>query len=139
MIGQEFINGKDLSAHFHARLIDNSYSNLLLPGDMKDNAVNDLRSHPGEQEFCDNPQPKARDMELTFLIECRTRCEYLIYLEELTKEMDRGVFQLNVTPLKRGYKLKRVSYLSLDPYNNGSKGILIVKARELNPRDRIKI
>lgn len=139
MIGQEFLNGKDLHSYYHAKLIDNSYSNLLLPGDMKENAVNDLRSQPGEQEFFENTQPKARDVELTFLIECRARCEYLIYLEELTTEIDKGVFMLSITPIKRGYRLKRVSYLSLNPYNNGSKGILIVKARELNPKDRIKL
>jgi len=106
---------------------------------MKENAVNDLRSHPGEQEFFSNQQPKARDVELTFLIECKDRCEYLIYLEELTKEMDNGIFTLNITPLKRGYKLKRVSYLSLDPFSDGSKAKLIVKVRELNPKDRIRL
>jgi hypothetical protein len=139
MIGQEFVNGKDLFSRFHAKLIDNSYSNLLIDGDMKENAVNDLRSQPGEQEFFDNPQPKARDVELIFLIECKNRCEFLLYFRELTKELQNGIFLLNILPLKEGYKLKRVSSLSLDPYNSGSKGKLVVKARELNPKDRIKL
>ncbi|MFV0326891.1 MAG: hypothetical protein ACK5LF_21345 [Bacteroides xylanisolvens] len=139
MIGQEFLNSKDLFSHFHTKLIDNSYANLLLPGDMKENAVNDLRSQPGEQHFNNNPQPKARNVELTFLIECRNRCEYLLYLEELYKELDKDIFLLNITPLKRGYKLKRISYLSLVPLNDGSKGKLIVNVRELNPSDRIKL
>lgn len=139
MIGQEFLNGKDLFSYFHAKLIDNSYPNLLLDGDMKENAVNDLRSHPGEQEFFDNQQPKARDVELTFLIECKNRCEFLIYFRELAKELRNGIFLLNIVPLKEGYKLKRVSSLSLDPFNDGAKGKLIVKARELNPKDRIRL
>ena len=139
MIGQEFLNGKDLYTHYSARLIGNSYTNLVLPGDMKDNAVNDMRSQPGEQEFFDNPQPKARDVELTFLIECESRCQYLLFMEELTKELDKGIFTLSITPLRKGYKLKRVSFLSLDPFNSGSKGKLVVKVRELNPIDRIKL
>lgn len=139
MIGQEFLNGKDLFSHYKTKLIGNSYANLLLDGEDKEGAVNNLRSQPGEQVFDDDPQPDARDVELTFKIECSNRCEFLTYLEQLNKELRKGTFLLNITQLKRGYKLKRKSSLSLDPYNNGSKGVLIIKARESNPSDRIKL
>lgn len=139
MTGQEFLNGKDLYSHYKTRLIGNSYANLLLDEDDKEGAVNNLRSQPGEQVFDNNPQPEARDVELTFKIECKNRCEFLTYLEELNKELRKGPFLLTIVPLKKGYKLKRKSSLSLDPYNNGSRGVLTIRARESNPKDRIKL
>lgn len=139
MTGQTYINNKDIYTTFGATLIDNSFTNLLLDGDLKEDASNNLRSQPGEQLFIENTQPEARNVEITFLVECDTMDEFLTKYKALKAEIDNGMITLKVIPLKEIYTLRRKSYLSLDSYRSGSTGKLVVNFREPNPKNRIQL
>ena len=136
--GEAYINDADVWTTYNAYFIENSYSNLLKDGDMKEDASNDARSQPGKQVFSSNPQPKDRDVEVTLLFKCASRDEYLTKYENLLLALKNEI-RLKIVPLKKVYVLKRVSYLSLDPYNAGSSAKLVIKFNEHNPANRIKL
>lgn len=136
--GEAYINDADVWTTYSAYFIENSYSNLLKDGDMKEDAYNDARSQPGKQVFSSNPQPKDRDVEVTLLFKCASRDEYLTKYENLLLVLKNEI-RLKIVPLKKVYVLKRVSYLSLDPYNAGSAAKLVIKFNEPNPANRIKL
>ena len=139
MTGQVYINNKDLFAVFGAELIENSYSNLLLKPNLKEDASNNMRSQSGEQLFIDNQQYDVKETEITFLITGSSLTDYLQKLEALTTELDNGIFALKIIPLQTIYHLRRKSYLSLDPYMSGSVGKLVVSIKEPNPKNRITL
>lgn len=136
--GEAYINDADVWTTYSAYFIENSYSNLLKDGDMKEDASNDARSQPGKQVFSSNPQPKDRDVEVTLLFKCASRDEYLTKYENLLLVLKNEI-RLKIVPLKKVYVLKRVSYLSLDPYNAGATAKLVIKFNEPNPANRIKL
>lgn len=137
--GEAYINDADVWTTYNAYFMENSYSNLLLEGDMKEDASNDARSQPGKQVFdSSNPQPKDRDVQLTLMFRCASRDEYLAKYESLILVLKNKI-TLKIIPLKRVYTLKAVSYLSLDPYNAGSTVKLVIKFNEPNPANRIKL
>lgn len=138
--GITFINGKDLYTDFSSELIDNSFEELMREADRKEGAENDLASHPGVQVFDDNIQPKAKEVMLTFKVAGNTTKEYIKNYRALVKEIDNnaqdGNFAIYVPLLEDTYRLRRVSYLSLDTISSSRVGKLVVSARELNPKNR---
>ena len=140
--GIAFINDKDIYTHFGAELIGSSFENLINRADRKEGAENNLISHPGVQVFNENIQPEAMEVELTFLIEGITLEDYLQKYDALQGEIDNdakgGNFTLRVMPLKTVFTLRRKSYLPLDTFS-ANTGKMIVTARELNPKNRMKL
>lgn len=140
--GITFINDNDIYTTYGAKLIGSSFENLICRSDRKEEAENNQISHPGVQVFTNNIQPEAMEVELTFLIEGNTLEDYLQKYDALQDAIDNdaagGNFALKVIPLKTVFTLRRKSYLPLDTVAT-NVGKMIVTARELNPKDRIKI
>lgn len=140
--GIAFINDKDIYLNFGAALIGSSFDNLLCRPPRKEEAENDMISHPGVQVFNDNIQPAAQEIELTFVVSGTSLADYLQKYERLMDAIDNdfgdGNFKLRVDPLKTVFELRRKSYLPLDTITKDT-GKLIVTVRELNPKNRIKL
>lgn len=137
--GEVYINNLDIAINYSASLIDDSFTNLLLPPDNKEYSENDMRSQPGKQIFVSNQQPKDRDVQVAFLIQCTTMSEYLTKSSNLVNVLNSGLIRLKIVPLKIEYSLTTSSYISLDSYMNGSAGKLVVKFNEPNPKNRIQL
>lgn len=140
--GIVFINDKNIFTTYGAELIGSSFANLICCPDRKEDTENNMISHPGVQVFNDNIQPTDMEVELTFVIYGNSLEDYLQKYKALIDAIDNddegGNFKIRVTPLKTIFTLRRKSYLPLDTINPNS-GKLIVTARELNPKDRIKL
>lgn len=132
---ETYINGKDIWLMYNARLIHDSFTNLLLPASRKEFVKNEPRNQPGKQLFINNPQPNTREIQLTFLLMCKDRIEFFQKYKKLVTELEKGLIELKVIPLSTIYKLTVDSYMSLDSHSNGGIGILVVKLDEANPKD----
>lgn len=138
-IGETYINDVDLYTAYNARLIGDSFSNLLLDPDNKEYTSNDLKSQPGKQVFRNNIQPKDRDVELIFLIECDVMNDFLIKRKNLMSVIKSGLVKISVPVLKESYFLDYVTSVSIDPFGAGSKAKITVRFNEPNPQDRIQL
>jgi len=132
---ETYINGKDIWLTYNARLIHDSFTNLLIPANRKDFVQNEARNQPGKQIFVSNPQPHAKDVQLTFLVMGKDRLEFLQKYKQLVNEIEKGLIELKVIPIQTIYKLTMDSPMSLDVFGNDNSGILVVKFNEPNPKD----
>lgn len=133
---ETYINGKDIWLTFNARLIHDSFTNLLLPANRKEYTQNEARHQPGKQIFVSDPQPYDKDVQLTFLVKCADRLEFLQKYKQLVDEIEMGLIELKVIPIQTIYKLTMDSPMSLDVFGNDNSGLLVVKFNEPNPEDR---
>lgn len=136
-IGEAYINDSDLFITYNARLIDDSHVNLLIEGDNKDFIENDQRSQPGKQVLVSNVQPKDREIDLTFLIECDTMQDFLSKYRSFMSVVKSGVINLRIPVFGETYKLIYRTSIGLDPFAGGKKAKVIVRFNEPNPTDRI--
>jgi hypothetical protein len=135
MIGQLYINDKDVFATWGAYLEDGSENALLLPAPNKEYASNKARSQHGKQVFRSSPRKDERDIILYFCLAASTRDEFLTKYEAFTEELDTGMVTMRVPSLKKVYKLDAISYQDLGFYD--CTGKFAVKFNEPNPKDRI--
>ena len=133
---ETYINGKDIWLTYNARLIHDSFTNLLLPANRKPFTQNEARHQPGKQIFASNPQPYDKDVQLTFLVKCVDRLAFLQKYKQLVDELEKGLIELKVIPIQTIYKLTMDSPMSLDVFGNDNAGLLVVKFNEPNPMDR---
>jgi len=136
MTGETFINNKDISTYYGARLIETSFDNLLLPAPRKTYVENKSRLDPGKQVFVSNSQPDERTVQLTFDIVGTSITDYLTKFDALVAELNIGEVALKVVPLKTIYNLYTESYMSLSTGIGITEGKLLVKLNEPNPTDR---
>lgn len=133
---ETYLNGKDIWITYNARLIHDSFTNLLLPESMKEYTENKMRSAPGKQIFISNPQSDEKEGQISFKIECQNRIDFLKKYKQLVVELKKGLIELKIIPIQTTYKLTIESYVSLDSYSDGGAGILVVKYNEPNPEDQ---
>lgn len=133
---ETYINKKDIWLIYGARLIHDSYTNLLLPATRKEFVENDLRSQAGKQIFIDNPQPTSKEVQLTFLIEGDNLLDFLSKYKALVKEIEKGLIELKAIPIQTAYYLTMDSPMPLDVYGQDNKGILTIKFVEANPTEQ---
>lgn len=133
---ETYINGIDIWLTYNARLIHDSFVNLLLPANRKEYVQNNERNQPGKQIFVSNPQPSDREVQLSFLIECSDKLELLQKHKQLVTLLENGLLELKAIPTQTIYKVTMESAISLDVFGNDNIGILIVKFNEPNPKDR---
>lgn len=136
MTGETFINNKDISTYYGARLIETSFDNLKLPAPRKAYVENKSRLDPGKQVFISNPQPDERIVQLTFDIVGTSITDYLTKFDALVAELNIGEVALKVVPLRTIYNLYTESYMSLSTGIGITEGKLLVKLNEPNPTDR---
>lgn len=133
---ETYINGKDIWLTYNARLIHDSFTNLLLPAGRKEFVQNEARHQPGKQIFVSDSQPLDKEVQLTFLVKCADRIEFLQKYKQLVDELESGLIELKVIPIQTIYKLTMDSPMSLDVFGNDNSGLLVVKFNEPNPKDR---
>lgn len=132
---ETYVNGKDIWLTYNARLIHDSFTNLLLPASRKEFVQNEARHQPGKQIFVSDPQPLDKEVQLTFLVKCTDRLEFLQKYKRLVDELKSGLIELKVLPIQTIYKLTMDSPMSLDVFGNDNSGVLVVKFNEPNPKD----
>lgn len=132
---ETYINGKDIWLVYNARLIHDSFTNLIIPANRKPFVQNEARNQPGKQIFVDNPQPTDKEVQLTFLVVGTDRLDFLRKYKQLVGEIEKGLIELKVMPLEIIYKLTVDSYMSLDVFGTDNSGLLVVKFNEPNPKD----
>lgn len=134
-----YINGKDAWLEWKAILVDDSYTNLMQPADLKSYVENEFRSEPGKRVSIKNAQPKDRNIQLVFDIQGTSIRDYNNRKTALLKEMTGKIFELKVVPLMTIYKvfLPPGYFLSLSMDPGLSSGKLSVRLNEPNPTDRI--
>jgi hypothetical protein len=133
---ETYINGIDIWITYNARLIHDSFVNLLLPENRKEYVENNERNQPGKQIFVSNPQPSDKEVQLSFLIEGNDKPDFLEKYRQLVSLLENGMIELKAIPVQMVYKLTMDSTMSLDIFGNDNSGILVVKFNEPNPKDR---
>lgn len=131
---ETYINGKDIWLVYNARLIHDSFTNLIIPANRKPFVQNEARNMPGKQIFPDNPQPTDKEVQLTFLVIGTDRLDFLKKYRQLVNEIEKGLIELKVIPIQTIYKLTMDSAMSLDVFGNDNHGMLVVKFNEPNPK-----
>jgi len=135
-----FINDKDIWKEWSALLIEGSYNSLMEPADLKTYVENDFRSEHGKRVSVKNTRYKDRNITLVFDIQGTSMRDYNNKKDSLLAEMQKGIFELKVIPLKTTYKVYLPSgyFLGLNSDPGLSSGKLSVRLNEPNPKDRIK-
>lgn len=139
MIGNLYINDKDVWTNWSAGLTAGSYCNLLLAAPTKEYVSNNMRSQDGTQYYISNPKVAEREVIITFGIMCKSTDDYLVKYTSLIQEFQKGIILLRVPKLKTTYKLLFTSAMELITGDNTTGGTLSVRFTEPNPKDRIAL
>lgn len=134
MTGQAYINNIDISV-FGAMFARGAYEALLKPAPAKANIQNKSRNEDGIRENTTNIRLNERTINLPFWIIGTTESDYLEKYEAFLDAIMFGQINLKVPALKKVYKLIYLDCSSYGHYNK-TKGKIILKLKEPNPKDR---
>lgn len=134
MTGQAYINNKNIS-FWGAEFAKGAYEALLKPAPSKENVQNKSRNEDGIREDTSNIRLNERTISIPFWIIGTSEDDYLTKYEAFLDEMVSGLIFLKVPALKKTYKLIYLDCSSYGHYN-ATKGKIILKFKEPNPKDR---
>lgn len=130
-----YINNIDAYATWGARLVDESFDNLLTPAPKKEPLVYESSDSDGKIV---EPSPYKSDKNVTLIfdIECASLSDYLTKFNAFVQAVDNGIIAIKVPVLKTVYNLVAESYLSLLSGTGMRNGKLSVRFNEPNPVNR---
>lgn len=137
MIPELTINGTDALREWGVRLTGESLQNLMKPLDIKDRVSSTSRLEDGDRYIVEQgtPRIKAREVQVEFSVEGRTREEFIARFDKFCNTLQEGVVTLATRYQKNvRYRLLFTSCTSF--YTRRTLCKIAVKLIEPNPRNR---
>ena len=129
------INGTDALREWGVRLTGESLQNLMKPLDVKDRVSSTSRLEDGDRYIVETPRIKAREVQVEFSVEGRTREEFIARFDKFCNTLQEGVVTLATRYQKNvRYRLLFTSCTSF--YTRRTLCKMAVKFIEPNPRNR---
>lgn len=129
------INGTDALREWGARLIGESLQNLMKPLDIKERVSSTSRLEDGDRYIVETPKIKAREVQVEFSVEGRTREEFIARFDKFCNTLQEGVVTLSTRYQQNvRYRLLFTSCTSF--YTRRTLCKMAVKFIEPNPRNR---
>ena len=129
------INGADALREWGVRLTGESLQNLMKPLDTKDRVSSTSRLEDGDRYIVETPRIKAREVQVEFSVEGRTREEFIARFDKFCNTLQEGVVTLSTRYQQNvRYRLLFTSCTSF--YTRRTLCKIAVKFIEPNPRNR---
>lgn len=131
------INGTDALREWGVRLIGESLQNLMKPLDIKDRVSSTSRLEDGDRYIIAQgiPRIKAREVQVEFSVEGRTREEFIDRFDKFCNMLHEGVVTLSTRYQQNvRYRLLFTSCTSF--YTRRTLCKMAVKFIEPNPKNR---
>ena len=129
------INGADALREWGVRLTGESLQNLMKPLDVKDRVSSTSRLEDGDRYIVETPGIKAREVQVEFSVEGRTREEFIARFDKFCNTLQEGVVTLSTRYQQNvRYRLLFTSCTSF--YTRRTLCKIAVKFIEPNPRNR---
>ena len=129
------INGTDALREWGVRLTGESLQNLMKPLDVKDRVSSTSRLEDGDRYIVETPRIKAREVQVEFSVEGRTREEFIASFDKFCNTLQEGVVTLSTRYQQNvRYRLLFTSCTSF--YTRRTLCKIAVKFIEPNPRNR---
>ena len=129
------INGTDALREWGVRLTGESLQNLMKPLDVKDRVSSTSRLEDGDRYIVETPRIKAREVQVEFSVEGRTREEFIARFDKFCNTLQEGVVTLSTRYQQNvRYRLLFTSCTSF--YTRRTLCKIAVKFIEPNPRNR---
>lgn len=139
MVGECFINNKDVTTTWGITMGAETFTALMTPPPLKPYIDNKSALLPGKQVLNDGehaPQVEERDIQLTFYLEARSLSKFLERYNSFTEELKKG--KLDIRTKYQPEVTYHCNYLSCTQYTqfNGRLAKFILKVNEPNPNNR---
>lgn len=135
MIPELTINGADALREWGVRLTGESLQNLMKPLEVKDRVSSTSRLEDGDRYIVETPRIKAREVQVEFSVEGRTREEFIARFDKFCNTLQEGVVTLSTRYQQNvRYRLLFTSCTSF--YTRRTLCKIAVKFIEPNPRNR---
>lgn len=129
------INGTDALREWGVRLTGESLQNLMKPLEVKDRVSSTSRLEDGDRYIVETPRIKAREVQVEFSVEGRTREEFIARFDKFCNTLQEGVVTLSTRYQQNvRYRLLFTSCTSF--YTRRTLCKIVVKFIEPNPRNR---
>ena len=129
------INGADALREWGVRLTGGSLQDLMKPLDIKDRVSSTSRLEDGDRYIVETPRIKAREVQVEFSVEGRTREEFIARFDKFCNTLQEGVVTLSTRYQQNvRYRLLFTSCTSF--YTRRTLCKIAVKFIEPNPRNR---
>lgn len=137
-MGDFLINSVSGWTTWKARLVDESYDNLLLPAPRKEAIETKSANANGKQVTCSDYFDE-RTVNLIFDLECSSFSDYKTKYAAFVTALNNKVILLTVSDLGLVYKLKADDFTNLVTGSGIRDGKLTVRFNEPNPTDRTTV
>ena len=129
------INGADALREWGVRLTGESLQNLMKPLDIKDRVSSTSRLEDGDRYIVETPRIKAREVQVEFSVEGRTREEFIARFDKFCNMLQEGVVTL-ATRYQQNVRYRLLFTSCTSFYTRRTLCKIAVKFIEPNPRNR---
>lgn len=129
------INGADALREWGVRLTGESLQNLMKPLDVKDRVSSTSRLEDGDRYIVETPRIKAREVQVEFSVEGRTREEFIDRFDKFCNTLQEGVVTL-ATRYQQNVRYRLLFTSCTSFYTRRTLCKMAVKFIEPNPRNR---
>ena len=129
------INGTDALREWGVRLTGESLQNLMKPLDVKDRVSSTSRLEDGDRYIVETPRIKAREVQVEFSVEGRTREEFIARFDKFCNTLQEGVVTL-ATRYQQNVRYRLLFTSCTSFYTRRTLCKIAVKFIEPNPRNR---
>ena len=131
------INGADALREWGVRIIGESLQNLMRPLDVKDRVSSTSRLEDGDRYIVEHGMPriKAREVQVEFSVEGRTREEFIARFDKFCNTLQKGVVTL-ATRYQQNVRYRLLFTSCTSFYTRRTLCKIAVKFIEPNPRNR---
>ena len=129
------INGADALREWGARLTGESLQNLMKPLEVKDRVSSTSRLEDGDRYIVETPRIKAREVQVEFSVEGRTREEFIARFDKFCNTLQEGVVTL-ATRYQQNVRYRLLFTSCTSFYTRRTLCKIAVKFIEPNPRNR---
>ena len=129
------INGADALREWGVRLTGESLQNLMKPLDIKDRVSSTSRLEDGDRYIVETPRIKARELQVEFSVEGRTREEFIARFDKFCNTLQEGVVTL-ATRYQQNVRYRLLFTSCTSFYTRRTLCKIAVKFIEPNPRNR---
>lgn len=135
MIPELTINGADALREWGVRLTGESLQNLMKPLDLKDRVSSTSRLEDGDRYIVETPRIKAREVQVEFSVEGRTREEFIARFDKFCNTLQEGDVTL-ATRYQQNVRYRLLFTSCTSFYTRRTLCKIAVKFIEPNPRNR---
>ena len=129
------INGADALREWGVRLTGESLQNLMKPLDIKDRVSSTSRLEDGDRYIVETPRIKAREVQVEFSVEGRTREEFIARFDKFCNMLQEGVVTL-ATRYQQNVRYRLLFTSCTSFYTRRTLCKIAIKFIEPNPRNR---